>query len=74
MRVAGEECLAGSPRSELTRGTLVALAAAALLSTTGIFIRYLTRSYGIPALVLALWRDAFVVLTLLPILALVRPL
>ncbi|MFH1144634.1 MAG: DMT family transporter, partial [Candidatus Eisenbacteria bacterium] len=47
---------------------------AALLSTTGIFIRYLTRSYGIPALVLALWRDAFVVLTLLPILALVRPL
>lgn len=60
-------------RSDLTRGYAVALAAAAILSTTAIFIRHLTLTYGIPALVLAFWRDGFVCLTLLPVLALVRP-
>ena len=51
----------------------VAASAAAILSTTAIFIRHLTQAYGIPALVLAFWRDGFVCLTLLPVLALVRP-
>ena len=60
-------------RSDFARGTLLALISTLFLSTTGIFIRYLTNTYAIPALVLAFWRDLFVVATLLPILALVRP-
>jgi drug/metabolite transporter (DMT)-like permease len=56
-----------------TRGFLIALASAAILSTTAIFIRHLTQTYQIPSLVLAFWRDVFVVLTLLPVLGLVRP-
>ena len=56
-------------RSQLTRGYAVALTAAAFLSTTAIFIRYLTQTYAMPPLVLAFWRDVFVVLTLLPVLA-----
>ena len=46
-------------------GYPIALAAAVFLSTTAIFIRYLTLTYSIPALVLAFWRDVFVVVTLL---------
>jgi len=59
-------------RSHLTRGYAIALAAAAVLSTTAIFIRHLTLTYQIPALVLAFWRDVFVCVTLLPALALLR--
>lgn len=58
--------------SNLTRGYFVALLSAAILSTTAIFIRYLTQTYQIPALVLAFWRDVFVVITLLPALALMK--
>jgi drug/metabolite transporter (DMT)-like permease len=50
--------------SQLARGYTAGLAAAAVLSTTAIFIRHLTQTYGIPALVLAFWRNTFVVLTL----------
>ena len=50
-----------------------ALLSAAVFSTTGIFIRHLTVAYALPPLVLAFWRNLFVVVTLLPILALVRP-
>lgn len=60
--------------SNLTRGYTTALASAVILSTTAIFIRHLTYAYHMPALVLAFWRDSFVVLTLLPILGLLRPL
>ncbi len=59
--------------STLTRGYTIALISAAILSTTAIFIRYLTQTYQIPPLVLAFWRDVFVTLTLLPVLAIVRP-
>lgn len=59
--------------SHTQRGYTAALGAAALLSTTAIFIRHLTQTYQIPALVLALWRDIFVVLTLLPVFAALRP-
>lgn len=59
--------------AHLTRGYAIALLSAAVLSTTAIFIRYLTQTYGIPPLVLAFWRNVFVVLTLLPILALFVP-
>ena len=57
----------------LTRGYTIALVAAAILSTTAIFIHYLTETYHVPALVLAFWRDAFVVVTLLPVLARFQP-
>ncbi len=59
--------------SHLTRGYLVALTSAAILSTTAIFIRYLTQTYQLPALVLATWRDIFVVFALLPALGLLAP-
>jgi drug/metabolite transporter (DMT)-like permease len=52
---------------------VIALLSAAILSTTAIFIRYLTQTYQIPALVLAFWRDLFAVVTLLAIMAVFRP-
>jgi drug/metabolite transporter (DMT)-like permease len=61
------------PSSRLTRGYAVALASAAILSTTAIFIRYLTQSYQMPALVLAFWRDVLVCIALLPALLAFRP-
>jgi drug/metabolite transporter (DMT)-like permease len=60
-------------RLDLTRGYVTATISAAFLSTTAIFIRYLTQHYQLPPLVLAWWRDVFVVLTLLPALGLIRP-
>lgn len=60
-------------RAHLTRGYTIALISAAFLSTTAIFIRYLTVTYAIPPLVLAFWRDVFVVVTLLPVLGWLRP-
>ncbi|MDT8306140.1 MAG: DMT family transporter [Anaerolineae bacterium] len=59
--------------TDLRRGYPIALLSAAILSTTAIFIRYLTQTYDMPALVLALWRDGLVALTLLPVLGLLRP-
>jgi drug/metabolite transporter (DMT)-like permease len=58
------------PESHLSRGYITAVIAAAFLSTTAIFIRHLTQTYHIPALVLALWRDIFVSVTLLAALGL----
>ena len=52
--------------SNLTRGYAVALLSAAILSTTTIFIRYLTQTYAMPPLVLAFWRNVFMVATLIP--------
>ncbi len=62
-----------APRPRFTRGYAVAIAAAAILSTTAIFIRYLTQTYDMPALVLAFWRDLLVCLTLVPAFLLFRP-
>lgn len=59
--------------SPLARGYQAALSCAVILSTTAIFIRYLTQTYHLPPLVLAFWRDAFTALTLVPVLGLVRP-
>ena len=61
-----------APQTHQTRGFAIAVISAVILSTTAIFIRYLTQTYQIPSLVLAFWRDAFVVLTLLPILGLLQ--
>jgi len=57
----------------VSRGYMIAFASAGLLAFTGIFIRHLTQAYGLPPLTLAFWRNSFVVLTLLPFLALGRP-
>jgi len=62
-----------STHSSSSRGYLIALASAVFLSTTAILIRHLTQTYQIPAMVLAFWRDVFVVLTLLPVFKLVQP-
>lgn len=56
----------------IAQGYLVALGSSAILSTTAIFIRYLTQTYQIPPLLLAFWRSFFVVLTLLLVLRLRR--
>jgi len=50
------------------RGYTAALCAAAILATTGVLIRYLSLAYHIPALVLAFWRDVFVLVTVVPLL------
>jgi drug/metabolite transporter (DMT)-like permease len=60
-------------KNALARGYTIALISAAILSTTAIFIRHLTVTYSLPALVLAFWRDAFVVLTMIVALVLLRP-
>jgi drug/metabolite transporter (DMT)-like permease len=59
--------------SNLTRGYTLAVVSAAILSTTAIFIRYLTQTYRLPALVLALWRDFFVAFILLLVLGVLHP-
>jgi drug/metabolite transporter (DMT)-like permease len=58
--------------SHLTRGYTAALVSAAILSTTAIFIRYLTQTFSLPALILACWRDFIVFFTLLSALAIFR--
>jgi drug/metabolite transporter (DMT)-like permease len=63
---------AASAKSQ-ARGYALAVIAAVFLSTTAIFIRYLTQTYAIPALVLALWRDVFVVVTLVAVFVIARP-
>lgn len=60
--------------TNLTRGYFSALASAAILSTTAIFIRYLDQVYQLPPLILAFWRDGFVTISLLGVLGLLRPL
>jgi drug/metabolite transporter (DMT)-like permease len=55
-------------RSGNARGYPVAVIAAVILSTTALFIRYLTQNWHIPPLVLAFWRDLFVVVALFLIL------
>jgi len=61
-----------TPKSDASRGYLTALGSALFLSTTTIFIRHLTQVNHLPALILAFWRDFFVVITLLLVLGVVR--
>jgi drug/metabolite transporter (DMT)-like permease len=63
----------GPNTPQLTRGYTVAFISAVILSTTAIFIRYLTQTYHLPALVLAFWRDVIVTLSMLGLLGLSRP-
>jgi drug/metabolite transporter (DMT)-like permease len=55
-------------RSRFSGGFFIAVISSVILSTTGIFVRYLTINYHMPALVLALWRAIFVTLTLIVVL------
>ena len=48
------------PSSQLSRGYTIALTATVLWSTTGILISYLSKTFSLPSLVLAFWRDLFV--------------
>lgn len=57
-----------SQQTNFARGYPVAITAAVILSTTAIFIRYLTQTWQVPPLVLAFWRDLFVVTALALIL------
>jgi drug/metabolite transporter (DMT)-like permease len=63
--------VASAERTDL--GYALALAAALVLSFTGILIRHLSITFGLPPLVLAFWRNAFVVATLLVSLGLLAP-
>ncbi len=60
-------------RKDSTKGYVVAVTSAIILSSTAIFIGYLTRTYAIPALIIAFWRALFVTLTLVAALGLVQP-
>jgi drug/metabolite transporter (DMT)-like permease len=57
----------------LTRGYLICFTGTVLWSSTGIFIRYLTETYHIPALVLAFWRDLFLAVTMVGVFVLLNP-
>jgi len=46
------------------RGILSGVGATVFLSFTGILISYLNKTYNLPSLVLAFWRDCFAVLGL----------
>jgi len=46
--------------STFSRGYIIALTATILWSTTGPLISYLSKTYALPSLVLAFWRDLFV--------------
>jgi drug/metabolite transporter (DMT)-like permease len=50
------------------RGYTLAIVSSAILSTTGILIRYLTQTYQLPSLILAFWRDGFATFSLLLIM------
>lgn len=59
--------------SRSAQGYTAALVSAVFLSTTSIFIRYLVTNFDMPPLVLAFWRNVFVVATLLPVMLVVSP-
>jgi drug/metabolite transporter, DME family len=46
--------------SQASRGFIIALIATVVWSTTGPLISYLSKTYSLPSLVLAFWRDLFV--------------
>lgn len=62
-----------SQQQPANRGFLIALASAVVLSFTGILIRMISVDYGLPALILAFWREIFVVLCALPVLLIFKP-
>ena len=59
--------------SRSAQGYTAALVSAVFLSTTSIFIRYLVTNFDVPPLVLAFWRNVFVVATLAPVMLVASP-
>jgi len=59
--------------SRSAQGYTAALVSAVFLSTTSIFIRYLVTNFDMPPLVLAFWRNVFVVSTLVPVMLVASP-
>lgn len=55
------------------KGFLIAITSASILAFTGILIRLVSEDYQLPALVIAFWRDHFVVLFALPALLFFKP-
>jgi drug/metabolite transporter (DMT)-like permease len=55
------------------KGFLIALISAFVLAFTGIIIRWVSEVYQLPALVIAFWRDFFVVACALPFLLILKP-
>ena len=55
------------------RGYAAAVGSALFLSMTAIFIRHLAQDYGLPALVLAYWREVIVAAALAAVFAIVEP-
>lgn len=63
---------AAAAASGRARGYATGLMAAAILASTSVVIRHLNLAYGLPALVMAFWRDLMVVATLVPVFAIWR--
>lgn len=59
--------------SRSAQGYTAALISAVFLSTTSIFIRYLVTNFDMPPLILAFWRNVFVVATLVPVMLVGSP-
>lgn len=57
-----------SDHQRANKGFIIALISAVILSFTGIIIRMISEDYHLPALILAFWRDFFVVLCAFPFL------
>lgn len=54
------------------KGYPVALLSAVILSTSAIFVRFLTEKYNLPPTILSFWRNLFVAIVLLLILVFIR--
>ena len=62
-----------SNHQSINRGFIIAIISAIVLSFTGIIIRMVSVEYHLPALILAFWRDFFVVICALPFLLFYKP-
>jgi drug/metabolite transporter (DMT)-like permease len=60
-------------QEKLNQGFVIAFFSAIILSFTGILIRLVSEDYQLPALILAFWRDIFVVLCAFPFFIFIRP-
>ena len=58
---------------KVNKGFVIAFFSAMVLSFTGILIRMISENYQLPALIIAFWRDTFVVLCALPLILILRP-
>jgi drug/metabolite transporter (DMT)-like permease len=58
---------------KVNKGFVIAFISAMVLSFTGILIRMISENYQLPALIIAFWRDIFVVICALPLILILRP-